>query len=68
MKASGLVFRSSIELRETETPLLEGTHRIPCALGPRAKQGFHKNLGQIYLWVLECVLGKQGVAVVGAGH
>ena len=29
-----------------QTPLLEGTHWISCALGPRAKQGLHKNLGQ----------------------
>ena len=50
-----------------QIPLLEGTHRIPCALGPRAKQGFHKNLGQIYLWVLEVPLGKQEVAVMHCG-
>ena len=33
----------------------------------RAKQGHHKNLGQTYLWVLEGVLGKQGVAVALCG-
>ena len=31
---------------ETKTPLLEGAQRISQALGPRAKQGLHKNLCQ----------------------
>ena len=43
-RPAGLVCRSSTELAETETPLLEDTHRIPCKLGPRAKQGLLKNL------------------------
>ena len=43
-----------------QTPLLEGTHRVSCALGPRAKP---KNLSQIYLWVLKGLLGNQGSAV-----
>ena len=46
-----------------EIPLLEGAHRIQCALGPRAKQRLHKNLGQTYLWVLEGLLVKQGIVV-----
>ena len=50
-----------------EIPLLEGAHRIQCALGPRAKQRLHKNLGQTYLWVLEGLLGKQGSAVPHSG-
>ena len=58
-----LVHRSSTKLGKTQTTLLEGTHRIPCALGARAKQGLHTNLGQTYLLVLECLLGKQGSAV-----
>ena len=59
-KPVGHVHRSSTGLGKTETPLLEGTHRIPFAQGPRTKQGLHKNLGQTYLWVLEGLLGKQG--------
>ena len=39
-------------------PLLEGAHRIPCALNPRAKQGLLKNLGQTYLEVIEGILEK----------
>ena len=45
---------------ETETLLLEGTHKVPHALGPREKQGIQKNLGQTYL-------GKQGSAVIYCG-
>ena len=49
------------------TLLLEGAHRIPCPLCPRAKQGPHENLGQTCLWVLEGILGKQGAAVAHCG-
>ena len=59
--------RSSTGLEETETPLLEGAHRLSCALGPRANQVLHKNLGQTYLRVLEGLLGKQRVAVARFG-
>ena len=45
---------------ETETPFLKGTHRISCALGPRAKQRLHRNLAQISLQFLEELLGKRG--------
>ena len=34
----GLECRSSTGLGETETTLLEGTHKVSHALGPRAKQ------------------------------
>ena len=54
-------------MEETEIPVLDGSHRIPCALGPRAKQRLHKTLGQIYLWVFEDLLGKQGAAVAHCG-
>ena len=64
LKASRACHRSSTGLKETETPLLEGAHRIPCALGPRGKQGLHKNLSQTYLQIIEGIQGKQGVAVV----
>ena len=33
-------------LGETETPFLKDAHRLSCALGPRAKQKLHRNLGQ----------------------
>ena len=44
-----------------ETPLLEG------ALGPRAKEGLHNNLGQTQVPVLEGYLGKQGAALAHCG-
>ena len=44
LKAS--VHRSSIGLGETEAPFLKGTHRLLRALGPKAKQSLHRNLGQ----------------------
>ena len=48
--------RSSTELGETETPLLEVTHKALHALGPRAKQWLHRSLGQTYLHFLEGLL------------
>lgn len=42
------------------TRVLDGAHTLPQALGPRAKRGLHRSLGQIYPRVLEGVLGKQG--------
>ena len=35
LRPTGLVHRSSIGLGETETPLLEGAHRVSCAVGAR---------------------------------
>ena len=46
---------------------MEDAHRLSCALGPRAKRGLHKNLGQTYLQVLEAPLGKQEAAVACGG-
>ena len=57
----GHVYQRSTGLREIETPLLEGIHRIPHELGPRVELGLHKNLGQTYPNVLEDILGKQGL-------
>ena len=54
---------SSKGLGEMETDLLKGIHRLSCELGPRAKQIFHKNLGQTYQWFLENLLEKQWVTV-----
>ena len=59
----GLACRSSLGLGDTETPFLKEVHRLSCALGPRAKQSLHRNLGQIWLQFLEDLLGKQGVIV-----
>ena len=39
---------------------LKGTLRSPCALGPRAEQGLHRNLGQTCLQGLKDLLGKGG--------
>lgn len=35
--------------------------------GPKAKHGLLKDLGQIYLWLLDGLLGNQGVAVAHCG-
>ena len=44
---------------------MEGASRVSCALGSRAKQGLHKNLGQTYLQVLEGLLERQELVVAG---
>ena len=54
-------------LEETEAPVSEGSQWVSCMLGPRVKQGFNKNLGQIYLQVSEGILEKQRVAVPHCG-
>ena len=64
----GLMHRSSTGLGETETPFIKGTHRILRALGPRAKQSLHRNLGQTWLQFLEDFLGKEGVNVACCGE
>lgn len=63
----GLECRKSTGLGKTETSFLVGTHMVSCALGLRAKQGLHKNLGQTYLWVLEGLQGMQKSAVAHRG-
>ena len=51
------------------TPLLKGEYKISCALGPRAKQRLHRNLGQTWLQVLENLLGKWSHwLTLGEGH
>ena len=60
----GFDCRTSTGLRVTKTPLLEGTHKVVCASGPRGKvQWHHKRLNQTYLLVLEGLLQRQGAAV-----
>ena len=50
----GFDCRTSTGLGETETPLLEGTHKVVCASGPRGKEQWpHRRLNQSYLLVLE---------------
>ena len=53
--------------RGKQTPLWEGAHRLSCALGPKAKQRLHKNLGQTCLWFLEDLLGREGLAAFHCG-
>ena len=44
-----------------ETPLLEGTHKVLCAPGPRGKEQWpHRRLNQTYLLVLEGLLQSWG--------
>ena len=57
--------------KQTEIPLLEGVHKLSCALGPRAKQWLHKSLGQTYLGVLggsPCEAGVGCGSLRGHGH
>ena len=60
----------STGLEETETLLLVGAHRISCTMGPRTKQGNHKNLNQTYLQILDGFLESRGRVwlIVGTGH
>ena len=46
LKASGACAQELHRTGAKETPFLKGTHRLSCALGPRAKQSLHGNLGQ----------------------
>ena len=57
LKAADLDYRDSTGLGKTETPLLEGTHKVSHALGPRAK-AVTRNLHQTCLLVSEAVLGE----------
>ena len=67
-KLAGFDCRASTVLGETETPLLEGTHKVLCTSGPRRKgQWPHRRLKQTYLPVLEGLLQSQGVAVAHCG-
>ena len=64
----GFDCRTLTELGETETPLLEGTHKVVCTSGPRGKEQWpHRRLNQTYLLVLEGLLQRQGVAVAHSG-
>ena len=53
-KLVGFDCSTSTGLWETETPLLEGTHKVVCTSGPRGKEQWpHRRLNQTYLQVLE---------------
>ena len=65
---AGFDCRTSRGLGETETPLLEGTHKVLCTSGPMGKEQWpHRRLNQTYLLVLEVLLQRWGVAVSHRG-
>ena len=67
-KLVGFDCRTSSGLGETETPLLEGTHKVVCSSGPRGKEQWpYRRLNQTYLLVLEGLLQRRGVAVPHRG-
>ena len=64
----GFDCRTSTGLGETETPLLEGTHKVVCALGPRGRSSDPGGrLNQTYLLVLEGLLQRRGWLCFTAG-
>ena len=63
-RLAGFDCRTSTGLGETETPLLEGTHKVVCTSGPRGKEEWpHRRLNQTSLLVLGGLLQRRGVAV-----
>ena len=55
-------------LGETETPLLEDTHKVVCAFGPRGRSSDPGGrLNQTYLLVLKGLLQRWGAAVAHQG-
>ena len=46
LKASGACAQELHRTGGNRNPFLKGIHRLSSALGPRAKQKFHRNLGQ----------------------
>ena len=62
----GLECRGSAELEETATTLLERTHKVSYVHWVPG-QRLHKNLGQMYLWALKSLLGKEGSAIAHCG-
>jgi len=65
-KAAELDYRDCTGLGTTETPVLEGTHKVSHALGPRAK-AVTRNLHQTCLVVSEALLGKWRSSVAHPG-
>ena len=64
----GFDCRTLTGLGETETPLLEGTHKVMCTPGPQGKEQWsRRKLHQTYLLVVEGLLQRQGKAVAHHG-
>lgn len=59
LKAEGLDPMTFRGLEGTDTPLLEGTHTVSCARGPRGKKWPQRRLGQTYLLAMEGLLPRQ---------
>ena len=60
-RLAGFDCRTLTGLGETETPLLEGTHKVVCTSGPRDKEQWpHRRLNQTHLLVLEGLLQRWG--------
>ena len=58
------------ELHRTEgnrNSTFKGTHKVSYALRPSTKQWLKMVLNQTYLWVLKCLLGRQGLAIIHCG-
>ena len=59
-RLTGFDCRTSTGLGETETPLLEDTHKVVCASGPSRKEQWPHRRLNTYLLVLEGLLQRQG--------
>ena len=67
-RLAGFDCRTLTGLGETETPHLEGTHKVVCASGPMGKEQWpHRRLNQTYQLVLEGLLQRWGMAVAHRG-
>ena len=65
---AGFDYGTLTGLGETETPLLQGTHKVVCTLGPRGKEQWpDRRLNQTYLVVLVGLRQRRGVAVFHHG-
>ena len=64
-RLAGFDCRTLTGLGETETPLLEDTHKVVCTSGPRRKELWpHRTLNQTYLLVLEGLLQRPGLWLI----
>ena len=68
-RLAGFDSRTSTGLGETETPLMEGIHKVVYAPGCMGKEQWpHRRLNQTYMLVLEGLLQRRGVAVSPQGQ
>ena len=65
---AGFDHKNPTSLGETETLLLEGTHKLSCAPRPGEKQWPHRSLGHTYLLVLEGLLWRLVASVAHYGN